>query len=526
MSAPAQSADRPRRRRPFRTLSDSLLRFSELTGGNPTDRAVAALIAVWTVILWFWAVLSHAPGGLFFDFLEAYAWSTGFEWSSPRHPPMIGWLTGLWFSVMPRNAVSFLTLGTLAMGLTLWVFHLLFKRILPPEKRVAALALTALLPMLAPRGFYFNANTLQAPFWTLCTLFFLRSFETRRVLPAALAGAMAAGGALVKYFGGFLPMGLAAATLVHPDRWRYWRSPAPYVSVGVFAVLLVPHLLWVLDHELTPLNFVSTAHVAPLGEAILNALKFVFVVIPAWSLLPVIVFLAVVRPTRAERRQIVAPSDPRHRMWLVIFVGTLVIAAIACAALSQLISNPWAYPAFSLFAPILLAPATLVVTAAMRARLVLAMLLFALLLAAAAPFLALLRDAYRPPVYSFTRLIAPVVEAEAAERFGHNLAYAGGERGLAYGLSFYGSTGARSFPDLDPDLAPWIDTADVAGKGMVVLCVVADSGCLARMEAAMAGHVAASGAGYLDFTVRTRFFRRDVVSPTIRVAFVPPLLPR
>jgi 4-amino-4-deoxy-L-arabinose transferase-like glycosyltransferase len=514
-----RAAAQPSWRRPFRTLTDSLLSYRSLTGDTPSDAAVALLVAGWTVILWFWAVLSHAPGGLFFDFLEAYAWSTGFAWSSPRHPPMIGWLTGLWFSVMPRNALSFLTLGTLATGVTLWVFYLLFKRILPPQKRVAALALTALVPMLAPRGFYFNANTLQAPFWTLATLFFLQSFETRRAPPAALAGLAAAGAVLTKYFGGFLPMGLAVATLVHPDRWRYWRSPAPYLSVAVFALVLVPHLLWVLGHELNPLTFVSTAHSAPLGEAIRNAVKFVLLVVPAWSLLPVVAFLAIVRPSRAEIREIVAPGEPTHRLWLAIFVLTIVIAAAVCAALSQIISNPWIYPAFSLLAPILLAPASLEVSAKMRARLVLAMLGFALLLAAAAPGLAILRDLYRAPSYTFTRLIAPAVEAEWERRFGERLAYAGGERGLAYGLAFYGSTGARSFPDLDPDVAPWIDEADVARRGMVVLCTADDEGCLARMGAALAG---GSGA-VMDFTVRARFLRRDHVSPMIRVGFVPPV---
>jgi hypothetical protein len=282
----------------------------------------------------------------------------------------------------------------------------------------------------------------------------------------------------------------------------------------------------VLGHELTPLSFVSTAHSASPGEAILNAVKFVLVVVPAWSLLPVIAFLAIVRPSRQQLREIVAPSDPTHRLWLAIFVFTIVIAAAVCAALNQKISNPWIYPAFSLLAPILLAPASLRVTAKMRARLVLAMLGFALLLAAIAPGMAILRDLYRPPPYAFTRLLAPVVEAEWEGRFGTELAYSGGAwgvlYGLAYGLAFYGSTGAQSYPNLDPDLAPWIDEAEVARKGMVVLCTLDDGACLGLMDAALAGAAGVAGAGVLDYTVRARFMRKDHVSPVIRVAFIPP----
>ncbi len=505
--------------RPFRSLSAWLARFDGLTGDNPSDWSVAKLVAVWTVLLWFWVVFKEGPGGLYYDFLEAHAWSTGFPWSSPRHPPMIGWLTGLWHLVMPRGVISFLTAGTLMTGLTLWLFYVLYKDLLPPGKRVPALALTALAPMLASNGYYFNANTLQAPFWTLCTLFFLQSFKTRRALPSALAGAMAAGAVLSKYFAAALPLGMALATLVHPDRWRYWRSLAPYVSVLVFALLLVPHLLWVLDHRVTPFNTVGTIHTMPFPEAVVHAIKFVLMLVPAWALMPLLAFWLVVRPSREQAGQILLPKDPDHRLWIALLLAPILVGALVSAAMSQKIIDQWIYPCWSLLAPVLLASPALALTSAMRASLVVGMLAYAVLLAAMGPLLAVVKDRYQPENHHFTPLIAPLVEAEWERRFGTPLPYVGGDPRLAYGVAFYGSTDAYSFPWLDPDQAPWIDVEDVARRGMVVLCPVSDQGCIHQMDGLLAG---SEGAHRMDLTARAHFLIRDHVSPLLRAGFVPP----
>lgn len=505
---------------PFRALTRWFRRFDELTGENPSARAVFLLVLAWTALIWLWSVMSEAPRGLFFDFLEAYAWSTGFEASAPRHPPMIGWLTGLWFTVMPRTSVSFLTAGALMTGLMLWLFYLLFVEILPPGKRVAALAIVALEPMLAANGLYFNANTLQAPFWTLATLFFLRSFRTRAALPAALAGLAGGAAVLTKYFGAFLPMGLAVATFFHPGWRRFWLSPAPYVAGVFFALALVPHLLWVLDHEVTPLNYYNAIHTLPLGEAIRNGIKFVLVIVPSWAALPVIVFLAVVRPSRAQLLAIVAPKDPEHRLWLAAFLAPILIATVVCSALSQKISNPWIYPAWSLLAPVLLAPAAVVVTVRIRAALLTGMIAYALLLACVAPFVVLLKDLYVAPTYAFSRQMAPVIEAEWERRFGNQLPFVGGDAAFSYGVAFYGRSDAISFPVLDPGQAPWIDPEEVERRGMVVLCPVTNQSCLARMEERLRGRTEAFR---LDLSVTSRLYFKTYTSPTIRAGFVPPI---
>ena len=59
-------------------------------------------------------------------------------------------------------------------------------------KRVLGLALLTLVPFFNFHALKFNVNTVLMPVWAATTFFFLRSFETRSTLPAALAGLCAA----------------------------------------------------------------------------------------------------------------------------------------------------------------------------------------------------------------------------------------------------------------------------------------------------------------------------------------------
>src|SRR5204862_3371692 len=106
----------------------------------------------------------------------------------------------------------------------------------------------------------FNANTVLIPFWALTTLWFVRSFELRSPLYAALAGLAAAGAMLGKYWSIFLLAGLGLAALSDPRRGAYFRSSAPWVTVAVGALVLAPHVTWLVSHGFAPFAYAREAH--------------------------------------------------------------------------------------------------------------------------------------------------------------------------------------------------------------------------------------------------------------------------
>ena len=63
-----------------------------------------------------------AAQDVFIDAAEAYAWGQSFLGGYGRHPPMTGWIAGLWYSVFPAadwasyalsRAMTFITLAAL-----------------------------------------------------------------------------------------------------------------------------------------------------------------------------------------------------------------------------------------------------------------------------------------------------------------------------------------------------------------------------------------------------------------------------
>src|SRR5437763_16904620 len=90
----------------------------------------------------------------------------------------------------------------------------------------------------------------------------LRALDTRHSGWAALAGLAAAAAMLCKYWSAFLLVALALAALTHPKRRDYLRSYAPWVTAGVFLLVVAPHAVWLIRENFPPLTWVETRRLA------------------------------------------------------------------------------------------------------------------------------------------------------------------------------------------------------------------------------------------------------------------------
>src|SRR5205085_1349081 len=128
------------------------------------------------------------------------------------------------------------------------------------EKRVVGLALLMLIPFFNFHALKFNANTILLPVWAATTLWFLRSFETRRPLYAALAGLGAAAAMLGKYWSIYLLAGLGLADILAPG-----APERRLVTYAFWAPLLLPiPVAFATGTELNPLWTMSAWSLLPL----------------------------------------------------------------------------------------------------------------------------------------------------------------------------------------------------------------------------------------------------------------------
>ena len=224
---------------------------------------------------------------------------------------------------------------------------------MPGEKRVAGLALMTLVPFFNFLAIKYNANAAMTPTWALTTWFFLRSFETRSPGWAALAGLAAAAAMLAKYWAVILLIGLGIAALADPRRARYFRSAAPYVTVAVGAAALAPHLWWLYDHGFAAFGYALEFHPATLFEALWSGVVYVASA-AGYVAVPILMALAVARPSRVAIADTLWPADPSRRTVVVAFALPLLLPILAAVIAREDVIPIWTISTMTLLPVVLL----------------------------------------------------------------------------------------------------------------------------------------------------------------------------
>ena len=252
-------------------------RFAEvLVDPRRRDRAVVLALLCYVALWTAYAVLAKGGQDLHFDMGELIAWSREPAFGYAKHPPFAAWLVKAWFSVFPLTDRTYYLLAVVNATVGLWIAWIVSGRHLDGEKRAAGIALLTLVPFFNFHALKFNANTVLIPLWAATTWWFLRSFETRSIAFAALAGIGAAAATLGKYWSVTLLAGLALAALADPRRRSYFASAAPWVTVAVGALVLAPHVAWLVAHDFAPFGY-AVGHVASAGfwSALVSTLGYV-----------------------------------------------------------------------------------------------------------------------------------------------------------------------------------------------------------------------------------------------------------
>src|ERR1700722_6969460 len=130
---------------------------------------------LWTVIL----INLKAAQDVHMDVAEAFAWGQKFQLGYGKHPPLAGWVAGLWFSVFPVAdwAAYALAMATLAIGLVIcWLIAL---RVVDYRRALFVGVMLALYPIFNFKGFKYNPDLLQLVTLPLLVLAYLNAFEKR-----------------------------------------------------------------------------------------------------------------------------------------------------------------------------------------------------------------------------------------------------------------------------------------------------------------------------------------------------------
>src|ERR1700753_2670854 len=219
------SASRARRRPSLRRLAALLTATAASPRSGPwLVVGFAALHAMlWTLIL----IQLKAAQDIHFDVAEGFAWGQKFQLGYGKHPPLAGWVSGLWFQVFPAAnwATYALAMATVSCGLVISWF--IARRVVDRRRAFFVVVMLALYPIFNFKGFKFNPDLLQLVTLPLVVLAYLNAFERRTWLSGILLGLAGAGALMTKYWVLTMIGAIGLAALIHPARLAFLRSPAP-----------------------------------------------------------------------------------------------------------------------------------------------------------------------------------------------------------------------------------------------------------------------------------------------------------
>jgi Dolichyl-phosphate-mannose-protein mannosyltransferase len=445
--------------------------------------AIVVTLLVYCALWTLYATISRASQDVHFDMGEMVAWSRELALGTPKHPPLPIWLTAAWFGVFPLREWAFYLLSMATATLALWVAWMIAGRYLDGEKRVAGLALLTLVPFFNFLAIKYNANAAMTPTWALTTWFFLRSFESRGTGWAALAGLAAAAAMLAKYWAVILLIGLGIAALADPRRARYFRSAAPYVTVAVGAAALAPHLWWLYDHGFAAFGYALESHPATLFDALRSGVVYVASA-AGYVAIPVLMGLAVARPSRTAIADTVWPADPSRRTVVVAFALPLVLPLVAAIIAREDVIPIWTISTMTLLPVVLLSSPSVTLPRAGTIRILGVAIALPIVCVVAAPFVALAIHARGVENHgTHYRLVAQDVEKLWHETTGRPLRLVGGTANLLYGSMFYFADRPSDYEIASPQLTPWVDDARIARDGIALYCPAADGPCMKPLDA-------------------------------------------
>lgn len=424
------------------------------------------------------------------DMLENYAWSQLIGWGTHKHPPFFSWVVGLWFAWMPHQSTWYKALAYVNVAIALWgVLKLADALELPELGKPAVILLLWSLPYttLAAK---FNANSTLLSLWPWTAFCLIRAWQGtgwRRLVDAAVLGALAAASMLSKYYSGIFLGGLLWVCLLHPQGRRWLRTPWPYLAVAAMLALLWPHVQWVLAHEGVTFKYVEdqgNGHLYYKG-LLTFALSPLLYWLPGWLVVVGIGGLALsrVQPSKPRWRVVMrwagqtwAPQGLHDSLFGLAFMPWAISLLFGLSAFVNL-STSWAIPigyAFPLLwlrnfkhqADLHGVRFSWAVLDAVVYPVLLALLACAVLLGWRNAQQA---DAnyYRPGVS-----VARTLLADWRQRHpGTDLKWVGGDWAENAILSFYGDPQLVVIPGLpDAEAVRYYDTGDLRGQAGLIFC--------------------------------------------------------
>jgi len=204
------------------------------------------------LILWTF-VPSLTNNNLPLDTIEHLAWGSNLDWGFNKHPPAVAFFLEVFYQIFGSQDWAYYLLSQIFVIIA-FVVVFQFAEELFKNKSLS------LISILLLEGIYFynfttpefNVNVCQLPFWALCVYYSWKLFDRQQITfkDCFRLGVFSAIGFLSKYLFIYLLISIDLLFFYVIFIKKYKKFDFKYlISVEVFIVLLVPHLIWLTNND-------------------------------------------------------------------------------------------------------------------------------------------------------------------------------------------------------------------------------------------------------------------------------------
>ena len=187
------------------------------------------------------------------DTIEALAWGSNLEWGFNKHPPASAFFPEVFYQIFGAQDWAYYLLSQIFVCIAfIYVFKFaneIFNNLLLSLISVLLLESIYFYNFTTPE---FNVNVCQLPFWSIAVFYSWRIFNQKEinVKDCILLGFFGAVGFLSKYLFIYLLFSIVLLFLYFIFYKKIKKFDFKYlISIEVFIVLLIPHLIWLNDNE-------------------------------------------------------------------------------------------------------------------------------------------------------------------------------------------------------------------------------------------------------------------------------------
>ena len=212
-----------------------------------------AHLLIWTL------VPSLTNKNLPLDTIEALAWGSNLDWGFTKHPPMSAFFSEVFFNIFGSKDWAYYLLSQIFVVIA---FYYVFKF----SNEVLGNIKLSLISVLILESIYFynftspefNVNICQLPFWSLVVYYFWKIYNSKEIkfFDCFLVGLFAAIGFLSKYLFVYLLVSINLLFIYLIFIKKTKKFDFKYlITLEVFLVLLVPHLIWLLNNDFITVSY-------------------------------------------------------------------------------------------------------------------------------------------------------------------------------------------------------------------------------------------------------------------------------